>query len=421
MKFFSWIVGAVLLMQTAAALPIKAAHAGVPDSRIEICYGKNSIALKGPFGRFLGTDPNRNSVYTGDKWNGAWESFNFEEIENQNGKRRVYIKFATGKYLGADREGNLYATDNRDWWERFEIEKIAGHFVFIKTAHGHYITFDENGKVFAKKDGNMIELCYGNNSVALKGPYGHYIVHNPNLSPYGNINVSTDKSWAGARSSYNFEEIENQNGIREVYIVSPTGKSLMATPKGTLLSTDKKGLWERFKIETISDKLIYIKTIHGHYITFDEIGNVSCKVDERQAYRQAERNRYQAEQNRHSSDPKVVADQAELDAKEALDAYNVASEAARKAQSDLDSSPSSYRLAEVRTAANKAASDAQISYLRAMSYAHVARSAVQNAALTNLRETLQSAIDAKGGDIDSVKNVLRALCNALGVSVPAGF
>jgi hypothetical protein len=56
-----------------------------------------------------------------------------------------------------------------------------------------------------------------------------------------------------------------------------------------------------------------------------------------------------------------------------------------------------------------------------MSYAHVARSAVQNAALTNLRETLQSAIDAKGGDIDSVKNVLRALCNALGVSVPAGF
>jgi hypothetical protein len=177
-------------------LPIKSAHAAVSGSKIEICYGAGSIALKGSYGRYMNSKHGDITAGTSTSW-GGWESFNFEHIGNENGEEKVYIRNLGGLYLTVHMDGSLFFSELPKF--AFQIEKIPGNGAYIKmlvpesvpesraelsNLHICYITFNESGKV-------VIERRYEHKDLHRAIQIGHTEVIEELLqAPWANINRS---------------------------------------------------------------------------------------------------------------------------------------------------------------------------------------------------------------------------------------
>jgi len=153
-------------------------------------------ALQGKFGfkthhnKFLSVQPD--GYFSADKtFVGDWEMFDVEMIDMEEGN--VSIVGAHGHYITADPEGRVYATrDKCGKSETFEKVVVSPTQVAFKSANGKWLSADPDGRIGTQEKRGKSEIFYihpaPNNKYSIRSSHGKFLC----AEPEGKISANRD-------------------------------------------------------------------------------------------------------------------------------------------------------------------------------------------------------------------------------------
>jgi len=182
-----------------------------------------------------------------------------------------------GKWLCVEPSGFIVCDrEYRGDWEAFTLTPgLYGKFAF-KTAHGKYLSVQVDGYFSADKtfigDGELfdIELEMEDSTVSILGAHGHYVSANTE----GKVFATRDK----CGKSETFERIVLSS--TQVVFKSAHGRYLGAEPDGRMITQDKRGKCETFYIHPAPNNKYSIRSCHGKFLCAEADGRLVANRDQ---------------------------------------------------------------------------------------------------------------------------------------------
>jgi len=203
-----------------------------------------TVAFRSYHGKWLCVEPS-GYIVCDREYRGSWEAFTL--VPTSFGK--FAFKTTHGKFLSVLNDGYFSAIQTFVGdWEMFDIEldELEEGPVTILGSHGHYLTADPEGKVFATRDksgkSEIFERCVlGPTQVAFKSNYGKWLT----ADLEGHVSVQEKRGKGGV--FYIHPAPSNKYLLRSCF-----SKFLSAEPDGKVVATRDVPLdWEAFAIKSV--------------------------------------------------------------------------------------------------------------------------------------------------------------------------